>query len=538
MASSHGARAAAPHSARPDVGPPPRRAAIEARPLRQYCYAHECERERGRSSLLHRRDDDTRCVRAARGVSAAARLHRRRGDVGRLVLRDPRVGALVREPVPPRRSRQRVWQARPRGSARRMRLDRAFEMERPSLRRSAWRCAVGSALRSTRGTPRERSTSTSSPTTGGALKAPRRPSTRTRSSRRASRRSNVGSAGQIHVEMNHWEAGRLCGVQRNPLDLLGGEHRARGRLAALRRARSALRELSQPASRGLGDADPVRAGLRRRGSSRAYNWECPPRASAVAGDRALQTGDYVRLVGTLWEDGNHGHGDCWTMSNSRTSQRGWLEMHPVDFIARIPERTDASGRAVTGSGITVGGACVGGNIASQAGTVDFVAAPSSPRPGPSWVLRYQEILNPDFTNQRSLARDQRHRRRRGRRSRTTPFTSARRCGAARCGAVAGCTGCCGGSGGSPRRVTAARPGRDGVLRRALLSPRLRRWLRRSTSRVSGARPLRQPPVLHPQVRRSLRRSRRWVRRADATAPALQTNVPTSTLHRPRGVPLR
>ncbi len=213
---------------------------------------------------------------------------------------------------------------------------------------------------------------------------------------------NVGSAGQIHVEMNHWEAGRLCGVQRNPLDLLGGEHRyevawrhfvARGRLcASYRNRRPADWATLIPFVRGSG-AEVFAP----------YNWECPPRASAVAGDRALQTGDYVRLVGTLWEDGNHGHGDCWTMSNSRTSQRGWLEMHPVDFIARIPERTDASGRAVTGSGITVGGACVGGNIASQAGTVDFVAAPSSPRPGPSWALRYQEILNPDFTNQRSLA---------------------------------------------------------------------------------------------------------------------------------------
>ena len=57
-------------------------------------------------------------------------------------------------------------------------------------------------------------------------------------------------------------------------------------------------------------------------------------------------GDYVRLVGTLWLDGLH-IGDqnvpaavqsaerCWNNVHSPGHNWGWLEMHPVDYLAKI-----------------------------------------------------------------------------------------------------------------------------------------------------------------------------------------------------------
>lgn len=71
---------------------------------------------------------------------------------------------------------------------------------------------------------------------------------------------------------------------------------------------------------------------------------------------AFQVGDYIRVVGTLWEDGPHINGcqwytifnrqhnvqcdkvneakQCWNQGS--TSGRGWKEIHPVDLMEKIP----------------------------------------------------------------------------------------------------------------------------------------------------------------------------------------------------------
>lgn len=77
-------------------------------------------------------------------------------------------------------------------------------------------------------------------------------------------------------------------------------------------------------------------------------------------------------------------------------------MHPVDFFARIPAPRTSAGHERTGSGITWQGACVGGDIRSQTAELDFIARPPHPRPGPNWTLRYQELINADFTNFQSI----------------------------------------------------------------------------------------------------------------------------------------
>lgn len=46
----------------------------------------------------------------------------------------------------------------------------------------------------------------------------------------------------------------------------------------------------------------------------------------------IHRGTYVRLVGTLWEDGNHNQQSCWNGKGSFSAERGWVEMHPVDEL--------------------------------------------------------------------------------------------------------------------------------------------------------------------------------------------------------------
>ncbi len=53
----------------------------------------------------------------------------------------------------------------------------------------------------------------------------------------------------------------------------------------------------------------------------------------------LQQGDYVEVQGTLWQDSAHDAGQptpCWGKPLSFHNQDGWLEIHPVDSIRRIP----------------------------------------------------------------------------------------------------------------------------------------------------------------------------------------------------------
>jgi hypothetical protein len=70
----------------------------------------------------------------------------------------------------------------------------------------------------------------------------------------------------------------------------------------------------------------------------ADNWwpfdpDNPDRGPAV-----LQPGDYVEMSGTLWQDVGHDAGQptpCWGEGQYHNHE-GWLEIHPVDSIRRLP----------------------------------------------------------------------------------------------------------------------------------------------------------------------------------------------------------
>jgi hypothetical protein len=49
----------------------------------------------------------------------------------------------------------------------------------------------------------------------------------------------------------------------------------------------------------------------------------------------LVGGEYVLIRGTLWQDGSHTGNPQWNVGVTK-GQNGWLEIHPVDLMARIP----------------------------------------------------------------------------------------------------------------------------------------------------------------------------------------------------------
>jgi hypothetical protein len=63
-------------------------------------------------------------------------------------------------------------------------------------------------------------------------------------------------------------------------------------------------------------------------------WPFPP-LNPDARERDLEQGDYVLVRGALWQDGAHGSEPLWNSGRTR-GQAGWLEIHPVDYMRRIP----------------------------------------------------------------------------------------------------------------------------------------------------------------------------------------------------------
>lgn len=55
-----------------------------------------------------------------------------------------------------------------------------------------------------------------------------------------------------------------------------------------------------------------------------------PDGSAVP----LAVGDYVEVTGTLWQDGGHGSSGCF--QTKFPGHEGWLEIHPIDKMRRVP----------------------------------------------------------------------------------------------------------------------------------------------------------------------------------------------------------
>lgn len=200
--------------------------------------------------------------------------------------------------------------------------------------------------------------------------------------------------GSIKVELNHWEVARVCDLGQPPgtrWETVWQNYVRRGRFCdAWTRLRPADWCHPNPMARGRG-AEVFGP----------YDWENPPHTSDTPRTR-LGPGDYVRIVGTLWEDDSHGSGACWRQAASRTAQRGWLEVHPVDFIARITPPRNPDGTVRSSSGLTFASVCAGSSLGANTRSVAVEVRPTYARPGPHWRLRYQEVINPEWTNMRSL----------------------------------------------------------------------------------------------------------------------------------------
>jgi hypothetical protein len=132
----------------------------------------------------------------------------------------------------------------------------------------------------------------------------------------------------------------------------------------------------------------------------------------------FRQGDYVRMVGTLWEDGPHINGtvvagidwacnfnpklteaDCGVVNEAKkcwnsdsTQGRGWTEMHPVDLMERLgfggaPSPIAYAWALCTGSG--------------DSANVDMHITPNGRR-WPRSTISVHEYIDGTFTNWRSL----------------------------------------------------------------------------------------------------------------------------------------
>ena len=106
--------------------------------------------------------------------------------------------------------------------------------------------------------------------------------------------------------------------------------------------------------------------------------------------QTLKVGDYVRLVGALWEDHPLQRGfppaECW--KDGFTSGRGWMEMHPVDFMALLPAPSHPDALETL-------------SICGDA-SISRVIRPHDPRPSETSTIGFEEHIDGDFTVLRSV----------------------------------------------------------------------------------------------------------------------------------------
>jgi hypothetical protein len=135
-------------------------------------------------------------------------------------------------------------------------------------------------------------------------------------------------------------------------------------------------------------------------------WPFNPASPPGAGSGPLRLGDYVRLVGTLWEDTAHmdsgGKGGdrgedakaCWcrrATGNCRDSGRGWFELHPVDYMARLEPP-----RAVSAT-LEVLALCGERSIVRD-------IRPPGPKPTPGSTVGFEEFVDASFSDTATVAK--------------------------------------------------------------------------------------------------------------------------------------
>lgn len=114
-------------------------------------------------------------------------------------------------------------------------------------------------------------------------------------------------------------------------------------------------------------------------------------------------GSYVRLVGTMWEDEVHEFGlgpvvgaahDCW--NEGATAGRGWMEMHPVDYMALIEKpapRTDVVDSLVV---------CERPSSSGTTTSVTKDVTLPGGRPSPDAHVGCEYRIDPDFTAEKQI----------------------------------------------------------------------------------------------------------------------------------------
>jgi hypothetical protein len=107
-------------------------------------------------------------------------------------------------------------------------------------------------------------------------------------------------------------------------------------------------------------------------------WPFHPRRPLNFQAVEIREGQYVRMVGTLWEDDPHNFGRCWDDENE--GGHGWYELHPVDFMAMFDEFAPNP----PSSTAQVIAAC-------NAGMVNIDLRPPSPQPT-GMVARFEEVI--------------------------------------------------------------------------------------------------------------------------------------------------
>jgi hypothetical protein len=127
----------------------------------------------------------------------------------------------------------------------------------------------------------------------------------------------------------------------------------------------------------------------------------PPHHSSTSRGR-FQAGDYVRVVGTLWEDGAHG-ANCWKAPGSHSAERGWLELHSVDFMARVPPeargQVNTSPDGLRPTEIATLGVCLPSSVGGATEVKRIDVFPATAKPPGHWRAAAREVRSADFTNE-------------------------------------------------------------------------------------------------------------------------------------------
>ena len=198
--------------------------------------------------------------------------------------------------------------------------------------------------------------------------------------------------GFLKVEYNLWAPLRVCGF--NQKDLLGHHLEAN---------RKFWNQGNGPfcSAWDLGTQRPPEWCFRRPDvvAPIPFDFDAPPHTSATPAG-AFKLGDYVRIVGTLWEDENHNGAEPCYEGTVRSARRGWTEIHPVDFMARIPSPRPPPQPGFSRTGLAFQSIC----FSSTTTHTELVRVPILPpaRPQGNVQLRVREIVDPEFTNFTSI----------------------------------------------------------------------------------------------------------------------------------------